>query len=278
MADREERPSDRWPECASLPSRSCFAVPRADGHPVGARIGPAGRLLRQPDADQLVSRDRPRSDARRARPNLVRWFPSLLAADVLFLAVSRNVVLPGSSVELRFTSAVGSLSYLVLLGVFFLNAALFVPLGEQIGQQFERLPNLRAYAWDLGGSLAGTLVFGLFAVRTSRLRSAWRLRSALRAPLSGPGAQRAHDRPVRFAMACPSRPPSGAPPGRPTAISRSVPTLKPHGPLFSRGAHAAGGPDDDAGSAIVHPFGQPELLPVSPHHRYPAIHAGDAGL
>ncbi len=52
----------------------------------------------------------------------------------------------------------------MLLGVFFLNAALFVPLGEQIGQQFQRLPNLRAYAWDLGGSLAGTLVFGLFAV------------------------------------------------------------------------------------------------------------------
>lgn len=99
------------------------------------------------------------------RANLVRWFPALLAADVMFLALSRNVLLPGSKVELRYTSmGVGLTNYLVLLGVFLLNAALFVPLGEQIGQQFQRLANLRAYAWDLGGSLAGTLVFGLFAV------------------------------------------------------------------------------------------------------------------
>jgi predicted membrane-bound spermidine synthase len=100
------------------------------------------------------------------RANLARWFPSLLAADVLFLALSRNVLLPGSSIELRFfmSSAVGLTNYVVLLGVFVLNAALFVPLGEQIGQQFRRLSNLQAYAWDLGGSLAGTLIFGLFAV------------------------------------------------------------------------------------------------------------------
>jgi len=100
-----------------------------------------------------------------SRANLVRWFPSLLAANVLFLALSRNVILPGSTVELRFMWFPASVTaYLVLLGVFILNAALFLPLGEQIGQQFERLSNLRAYAWDLGGSLAGTLVFGLFAV------------------------------------------------------------------------------------------------------------------
>jgi hypothetical protein len=98
--------------------------------------------------------------------NLVRWFPALLATDVVFLALSRPLLLPGSSVELRFymADAVGLTSYLALLGIFFLNAALFVPLGEQIGQQFRRLQNLRAYAWDLGGSLAGTLVFGVFAV------------------------------------------------------------------------------------------------------------------
>src|SRR6478735_11923286 len=98
------------------------------------------------------------------RANLIRWFPSLLAADVLFLVFCRNVVLPGGSVEMHLTSIGGLTTYLVLLVVFFLNAALFVPLGEQIGQQFQRLPNLRAYAWDLGGSLAGTVVFGLFGV------------------------------------------------------------------------------------------------------------------
>lgn len=97
--------------------------------------------------------------------NLIRWFPSLLAADVLFLVFCRNVILPGGALELRLTSLeVIATKVLVLFGVFFLNAALFLPLGEQIGQQFQRLANLRAYAWDLGGSLAGTLVFGLFGV------------------------------------------------------------------------------------------------------------------
>jgi predicted membrane-bound spermidine synthase len=97
---------------------------------------------------------------------LVRWFPALLAADVLFLALSRNVLLPGSSAELRFFMplAVGAVNYVVLLGIFVVNAALFLPLGEQIGRQFSHLENLRAYAWDLGGSLAGTLIFGAFAV------------------------------------------------------------------------------------------------------------------
>jgi spermine/spermidine synthase len=99
------------------------------------------------------------------RRDLVGWFPSLLAVDVLFLAFCRNVLLPGSSAELRFTAvSVGIAAYAILLTVFILNTALFVPLGQQIGRQFQRLPNLRGYAWDLAGSLAGTLVFGAFAV------------------------------------------------------------------------------------------------------------------
>ncbi len=36
------------------------------------------------------------------RANLIRWFPSLLTADVLFLVLCRSVLLPGSSVEVRF--------------------------------------------------------------------------------------------------------------------------------------------------------------------------------
>ena len=97
--------------------------------------------------------------------NLIRWFPSVLALDVLFLVLCRNILLPGNPAELRFTAVeAGIVNYLALLGVFFLNAALFVPLGEEIGHQFHRLSNLRAYAWDLAGSLTGTLVFGVFAV------------------------------------------------------------------------------------------------------------------
>ena len=41
---------------------------------------------------------------------------------------------------------------------------MFGPLGQQVGRLFERLPPLRAYAWDLGGSVAGTVVFGVFSL------------------------------------------------------------------------------------------------------------------
>src|SRR6476661_1763283 len=92
------------------------------------------------------------------RANLIRWFPTLLAADVLFLVFCRSVVPATSRESMSLAELTG---YLAVLGAFFLNAALFVPLGEQIGQQFHRLANLRAYAWDLGGSLAGTLVFAV---------------------------------------------------------------------------------------------------------------------
>jgi predicted membrane-bound spermidine synthase len=104
--------------------------------------------------------------AERGARGLARWFPVLLAMDVAFLVLARQVLLPGSPVELRFYSlhAVGLASYVVLVGIFVLNAAVFVPLGEEIGQQFRRLDSLRGYAWDLGGSLAGTLAFGIFAV------------------------------------------------------------------------------------------------------------------
>ena len=96
---------------------------------------------------------------------LFRWFPSLLAVTVGFLLLSRNVLLPGSLVELRFFSNLpGLVNYLVLVGIFVLNTALFVPLGEQVGQLFESLPPLRAYMWDLGGSLCGTVAFGVFSL------------------------------------------------------------------------------------------------------------------
>src|SRR5689334_3317533 len=74
------------------------------------------------------------------KADLLRWFPSLLALDVLFLALCRNVLLPGSASELRFwLMGVGIRNYLILITVFVLNTALFVPLGEQIGRQFRRL-------------------------------------------------------------------------------------------------------------------------------------------
>ena len=96
---------------------------------------------------------------------LFRWFPLLLALTVGFLLLSQNVLLPGSAVELRFFSNMpGLANYLVLVAIFALNTTLFVPLGQEIGKLFESLPTLRAYMWDLGGSLSGTIAFGLFSL------------------------------------------------------------------------------------------------------------------
>jgi spermidine synthase len=40
---------------------------------------------------------------------------------------------------------------------------LFVPLGALMGAEFRKLAPLRAYAWDIGGGLAGILLFGLLS-------------------------------------------------------------------------------------------------------------------
>ncbi|MFH1876197.1 MAG: hypothetical protein ABH865_04860 [Candidatus Omnitrophota bacterium] len=56
------------------------------------------------------------------------------------------------------------LNYLILVGLFAANTAVFVPLGEKIGDLFGALPRLEAYAWNLGGSIAGTVVFGFFSL------------------------------------------------------------------------------------------------------------------
>ena len=101
--------------------------------------------------------------AERSR-NLVRWFPALLSINVLFLVVARMCCSPAARSSFGTGTRRWGHELPHAARNFFLNAALFVPLGEQIGQQFHRLENLRAYAWDLGGSLAGTLIFGIFAV------------------------------------------------------------------------------------------------------------------
>jgi SAM-dependent methyltransferase len=51
--------------------------------------------------------------------------------------------------------------YLFILAVFSLNAACFIPLGHAIGRLMLPLPPLKAYAWNLVGSLLGIAVFSL---------------------------------------------------------------------------------------------------------------------
>jgi hypothetical protein len=100
----------------------------------------------------------------RRRP-LFAWFPLVLAANVGFLLLCHYVVMPGSSSEQRFFRGSDQwANYVGLVGIFTLNALTFVPLGQAMGAVFQALPPLRAYGWDLGGSLGGTLAFGLFSL------------------------------------------------------------------------------------------------------------------
>ena len=103
--------------------------------------------------------------AARSRKTLLGWFGVLLAGEVALLMLCRGAMLPVNEGEVRFYGIPSHQyrNYVVLIAVFVVNAAMFVPLGQRIGRLFESLPPLRAYAWDLGGSLAGTLFFGIFS-------------------------------------------------------------------------------------------------------------------
>lgn len=52
---------------------------------------------------------------------------------------------------------------IVASSIFGLTALFFVPLGALLGEQFRKLPALEAYSFDIAGSLAGILAFGLLS-------------------------------------------------------------------------------------------------------------------
>ena len=92
--------------------------------------------------------------------------PALLLMNVAFLLIAHFVTMPSAVSESRFYAPTPRLvRYLCLVSVFLSNAIVFVPLGQRIGCLFEVLAPLRAYSWDLGGSLLGTLCFGLFSLK-----------------------------------------------------------------------------------------------------------------
>src|ERR1700726_4364193 len=94
------------------------------------------------------------------------WLPALLLINGGFLLIAHYVTLPSTASESRFYTSIPRLrNYLGLVGIFVTNASVFVPLGQRMGSLFETLPTLQAYSWDLGGSLAGTLCFGLFSLK-----------------------------------------------------------------------------------------------------------------
>jgi hypothetical protein len=47
---------------------------------------------------------------------------------------------------------------------FFINMMFFVVIGQELGRQLNNVNNpLRAYSYDISGSLAGTLVYKIFS-------------------------------------------------------------------------------------------------------------------
>lgn len=97
--------------------------------------------------------------------NLFKSFPYILLVDIIFLIICRRIYIPGFAIECRYYSVPPNITnFTMVICIFLLNAAVFVPLGERIGQLFDALPPLKAYSWDLGGSLLGTIAFGFFSV------------------------------------------------------------------------------------------------------------------
>jgi len=100
------------------------------------------------------------------RWNLLGWFPVFLACDIGMLLMDRNSVLGTSPSELHFYALPPSMLHaFALVRIFAMNALVFVPLGQRMGVLFNSMPRLKAYAWDLAGSLSGTLCFGLFSLK-----------------------------------------------------------------------------------------------------------------
>jgi hypothetical protein len=97
--------------------------------------------------------------------NLFGWFPAFLALQIATMLLCRNVILGSTAGEARFFQlAPSSLNSIALVSIFAVNALMFVPLGQRMGILFNSMPRLSAYAWDLAGSLTGTLCFGLFSL------------------------------------------------------------------------------------------------------------------
>ena len=101
----------------------------------------------------------------RARSDLFRLFPALLAALVLFLAV---FPVQGGRVagRLQFVGGFGwpALPKWLSLGLVFLLAFLIMAaIAQGVGRVFVRFPPLEAYRWDILGSILGIAAFSVLS-------------------------------------------------------------------------------------------------------------------
>ncbi len=96
---------------------------------------------------------------------LHRGFAAFLLLLILYVSAITGFSFHGGADELRFSSFGASPAPVALriVLVFALNVLVFLPLGELIGMYFRRMRPLQAYAWDLGGAIVGTLLFGIFS-------------------------------------------------------------------------------------------------------------------
>lgn len=105
------------------------------------------------------------------RVSLIKWYPL-----TLFLMVIAVAFLKKHEIAISYTEDVifaanpefyehGLMRVsLSALAGFLINMALFVIMGQELGNQLEGVsPPLKAYAYNIGGSLAGTLAFALLA-------------------------------------------------------------------------------------------------------------------
>ncbi len=99
----------------------------------------------------------------RKRLGLYRWFVPLLLLLVVLTSLFQGVDFQSPD-EFRFlfTDPARAATFLIIV-IFIANALVFLPLGELIGNYIQRMPPLQAYSCDLGGAIAGTVLFGLFS-------------------------------------------------------------------------------------------------------------------
>jgi SAM-dependent methyltransferase len=146
--------------------------------------------------------------ARRKLPLGPRTFPLLLLTAAILIAVTRFELHIGSAGVLYYGAGEGGTAppenALVLPAAFLLVSLLFVCIGRPLGVLLSQVtPPLRAYAFDIGGSLAGIAAFfllslfeqpptvwfgGLLVITLLLMGPTWRDRAAMVAPLLIAGA------------------------------------------------------------------------------------------